>query len=85
LQGMFTDVQDESLNDMNQRFQDYNTGSNKINGLELEVQVRNKIQNKEINKQNKTKENKQNKTKQTKQTNNVFLLLIILFFLIGFE
>eukprot|EP01114_Cavostelium_apophysatum_P003186 TRINITY_DN1295_c0_g1_i1.p1 TRINITY_DN1295_c0_g1~~TRINITY_DN1295_c0_g1_i1.p1 ORF type:complete len:780 (-),score=255.74 TRINITY_DN1295_c0_g1_i1:133-2472(-) len=40
LQGMFTDVQDESINEMRQKFEDHNKGS-KVGGVDVEVQVLN--------------------------------------------
>lgn len=41
LQGMFTDVQDESLNEVKQKFEQFNGGSSKVGNVELEVQVLN--------------------------------------------
>jgi len=41
LQGMFTDVQTESLADTKAKFEAFNKGSSKIDGVELEVQVLN--------------------------------------------
>jgi hypothetical protein len=40
LQGMFTDVQDESINETKQKFETYNKGF-KVGPVELEVQVLN--------------------------------------------
>jgi len=40
LQGMFTDVQDESINEMKTKFEQFNNGS-KVNTVDLEVQVLN--------------------------------------------
>jgi len=40
LQGMFTDVTDETINDQKQKFESWN-GGNKIGGVDLEVQVLN--------------------------------------------
>jgi len=40
LQGMFTDVQDESLNEMKNKFEEFNKGS-KVESVDLEVQVLN--------------------------------------------
>lgn len=41
LQGMFTDVQDESINETKQKFEQDNGGSSKVGGVDLEVQVLN--------------------------------------------
>lgn len=41
LQGMFTDVQDESINELKQKFEQDNKNSSKVGGVELEVQVLN--------------------------------------------
>ena len=41
LQGMFTDVQDESLNENKQKFESWNGGNGKIGTVDLEVQVLN--------------------------------------------
>jgi len=41
LQGMFTDVQDESINEVKNKFETFNGGSNKIGPVDLEVQVLN--------------------------------------------
>jgi len=40
LQGMFTDVQDESINEMKQKFEEHNKGS-KVGSVDMEVQVLN--------------------------------------------
>jgi len=40
LQGMFTDVQDESINDLKQKFEQFNKGT-KVGSVDLEVQVLN--------------------------------------------
>lgn len=41
LQGMFTDVQDESTVDTKQKFEQFNGGSSKVGGVDIEVQVLN--------------------------------------------
>jgi len=41
LQGMFTDVQDESINETKTKFEEFNKGSSKIGGIDLEIQVLN--------------------------------------------
>jgi hypothetical protein len=41
LQGMFTDVQDESFNEVKGKFENFNGGSSKIGPVDLEVQVLN--------------------------------------------
>jgi len=41
LQGMFTDVQDETANEVKQKFADFMKGNTKIGGVDLEVQVLN--------------------------------------------
>jgi len=41
LQGMFTDVQDESFNDLKSKFENFNSSSNKVGPVDLEVQVLN--------------------------------------------
>jgi len=41
LQGMFTDVQDESINEMKAKFETFNSSSSKIGPVDLEVQVLN--------------------------------------------
>jgi len=41
LQGMFTDVQDETSNEMRKKFESANSNSSKIGGVDLEVQVLN--------------------------------------------
>lgn len=40
LQGMFTDVQDESINELKQKFEEHNKGS-KVGAIDIEVQVLN--------------------------------------------
>jgi len=41
LQGMFTDVQDESFNEIKTKFESFNSGSSKVGPVDLEVQVLN--------------------------------------------
>lgn len=39
LQGMFTDVQDESIAEVKTKFEGWNKGSTKVENVDLEVQV----------------------------------------------
>eukprot|EP01119_Soliformovum_irregulare_P016219 TRINITY_DN4668_c0_g1_i1.p1 TRINITY_DN4668_c0_g1~~TRINITY_DN4668_c0_g1_i1.p1 ORF type:complete len:780 (-),score=286.20 TRINITY_DN4668_c0_g1_i1:47-2386(-) len=41
LQGMFTDVQDESINENKSKFENFNSGSSKVGTVDLDVQVLN--------------------------------------------
>jgi hypothetical protein len=47
LQGMFTDVQDESINEIKTKFEEFNKNSSKVGGVELEVQVESPFPRKE--------------------------------------